>query len=746
MPKPLGESAPTTQFSADRAFLHVARLAEGGPRPIGTQPNRAAGDYILGQITALGAEGAVQESAVSSQTRRGDYVVSFVRNISARVAGSSNTKSVLLVAHYDSVMTSPGAADDAWGVAVLLEVLRALRAGPPLRNDVLLLFTDGEERALSGAHAFVDQQASAKSIGAVLNLDARGSGGPALLFETGNNSASLIREFAKSTAHPYADSIAPRLYSLLPNSTDFTVFRNANFSGLNFALAGDWATYHSRSDTADRLSRRSLQHAGSEVLALVQRLGVAEFKSAESGSLAYFTFFGLFMILFSIGVARVLGLVVALAFVAVFAYGLTRRFLTIKGTLGGFLIFLGNACCVVAAARFLPPLIVRGHAGYEVYAGALYFPGLVLLSLGISVGVYFFLSRRIAVENLFFGALLCWVVLTVAVTVSLPEGSHHFTWPALSGVALGLLLLRKGVGSINSISTVAACVAVSLPGLAFVVSDVHLMQIAFIGSSSYMGTLLIAMGFGLAIPYVHAVIAPWQRLTFCALVVGAFSLIGLSSIGNRQHKEDRMFYIGSPDVQSAYWATDSPMRDEYASRFFDLTKARRMPGSFIPPWYLGLPAGNELVSGQAPLLDLPSPVIAVLDDHTSAGVRKLELRVESARQAPEIALRIQASDAIRNIEINGRALQKSGMSSDERAAPQSVAGAAAVTLYCVGVQKGGFILGFETRPAAPLAIKLIDRSYGLPDRPGFIVPPRPEYVVETRSSGDVTVLIRSVAL
>lgn len=47
--------------------------------------------------------------------------------------------------------TGPGAADDASGAAILLKTARALKSETPLRNDVIFLFTDGEETGLFGA-------------------------------------------------------------------------------------------------------------------------------------------------------------------------------------------------------------------------------------------------------------------------------------------------------------------------------------------------------------------------------------------------------------------------------------------------------------------------------------------------------------------------------------------------------------------------------------------------------------------
>jgi len=84
---------------------------------------------------------------------------------------------VLLVAHYDSVPTGPGANDDGVGVATLLETARALTASAPLQNDVIFLFTDSEETGLLGAQAFVTEHLWAKEVEVVLNFEGRGNGG-----------------------------------------------------------------------------------------------------------------------------------------------------------------------------------------------------------------------------------------------------------------------------------------------------------------------------------------------------------------------------------------------------------------------------------------------------------------------------------------------------------------------------------------------------------------------------------------
>ena len=65
-------------------------------------------------------------------------------NIIATLPGRDPGKpAVLLMAHHDSVWGSPGAPDDAAGVAAILEVVRAIRAsGQPPERTLIVLLTD----------------------------------------------------------------------------------------------------------------------------------------------------------------------------------------------------------------------------------------------------------------------------------------------------------------------------------------------------------------------------------------------------------------------------------------------------------------------------------------------------------------------------------------------------------------------------------------------------------------------------
>ncbi len=90
-------------------------------------------------------------------------------NVIARLKGDSGgeSASVIIGAHFDTRPNSPGADDNASGVAAMVECARAL-TGRGLRRDVVLVAFDAEERqgqlhGLWGSEAFVRSLAGAAS-------------------------------------------------------------------------------------------------------------------------------------------------------------------------------------------------------------------------------------------------------------------------------------------------------------------------------------------------------------------------------------------------------------------------------------------------------------------------------------------------------------------------------------------------------------------------------------------------------
>jgi hypothetical protein len=68
--------------------------------------------------------------------------------------GQPSAETVVVGAHYDSVLRAPGASDNASGVAAVLAVARAMTRLTPRTRDLLIVFFDEEERGLLGSRAF----------------------------------------------------------------------------------------------------------------------------------------------------------------------------------------------------------------------------------------------------------------------------------------------------------------------------------------------------------------------------------------------------------------------------------------------------------------------------------------------------------------------------------------------------------------------------------------------------------------
>ncbi|MFI6586173.1 M20/M25/M40 family metallo-hydrolase [Embleya sp. NPDC050493] len=289
--EPRPASAPVGDFSAARAVARLDNIARV-PHPAGSAAQSDVREYLLGELRELGLRPEVQARVAPSDSDDTPAVVGSVSNIHATIPGSRPTGRVLLVAHYDSVPIAPGAADDGANVAAILEIARALMTGPQLRNDLEILFTDGEEQGLLGARAFVDAEADTHRAAdprrtVVVNLEGRGPSGPVVMFQTaGTGLVPAVRASGALTT-----SFSDAIYDQLPNDTDLTAFEEAGMRGLDFAFINGAGHYHTSHDDIARLDRASVQDMGEAALAAVRRLGGADLSRSGTNA-TYFSLFG----------------------------------------------------------------------------------------------------------------------------------------------------------------------------------------------------------------------------------------------------------------------------------------------------------------------------------------------------------------------------------------------------------------------------------------------------------------------
>jgi hypothetical protein len=278
-PEPRGADAPAPAFSAARAMADVRAIA-ARPHPIGSPENARVRDHLLARMAALGLSPQLRrDTALVHREYQGDLIAegAIVENIVGVLPGRDRAKpAVALMAHYDSVAASPGAADDAAGVAAALEIVRAIRAeGRVPERDVMVVLTDGEETGLLGADAFFKRDPLARRIGFVLNMEARGNGGRVQMFETGRGNGADIDLFRRTAVNPVASSLTVFIYERMPNGTDFTVPKEQGIRGFNYAFVGRQFDYHATTATPALLDRGSLQDMGDQVLGTTRGLAFA---------------------------------------------------------------------------------------------------------------------------------------------------------------------------------------------------------------------------------------------------------------------------------------------------------------------------------------------------------------------------------------------------------------------------------------------------------------------------------------
>src|SRR3954449_189029 len=260
---PVACGRPTPRFSTENARAHVEMLAGTiGSRPIGSPENARARQYIVDQLRLYGFEVRVQET----DARRPDLgLTARVANVVAVRAGGERS-AIALVSHYDSAPQSPGGGDDGFGVAVSLEAARVLAARTDRRHSLMVLVTDGEEEGLMGAAGLTSDREVMARLNAYVNVEATGSSGTALLFQTGPANGWIVKPWARTAPHPRGASYAIEIYRRLPNDTDFSIFARHDIPGLNFAALGDSYAYHTARDTPERLTDRALLQTGENVV------------------------------------------------------------------------------------------------------------------------------------------------------------------------------------------------------------------------------------------------------------------------------------------------------------------------------------------------------------------------------------------------------------------------------------------------------------------------------------------------
>ncbi|MDX6502482.1 MAG: hypothetical protein QOG23_5746 [Blastocatellia bacterium] len=720
-PAPIPADAPATDFSAGRAIQQLREIAREA-HPVGTIAQTQVRDYIVGQLQGLALTPQVQEATSVGQARATSLRAGTVKNILARLPGATHDKGVLLVAHYDSVPAGPGASDDGSGVVALLETARALKAGPPLRNDVIFLFSDAEEVGLLGARAFVDEHPWAKEVGMVLNFEARGNRGPSAMFETSDGNGALIGEFAKSAPYPSATSISYEIYKLLPNDTDLTVFKKAGLPGLNFAFIDGLVHYHSATDNLAAVDEGSVQHQGSYALALARHFGNLDLTNMRQGNAVYFDLLGTAIVRYPTAWILPIAALVLLVFAAVLVIGRRTRLLRVSGVLIGFFAFLLNIIVVAVAATLAWRGVLITNGGYrsllfgDTYNSGIYMLAFATLTLSLTSVLHTWYRRKVSVENLAIGALVWWLILLVATSVLVPGASYLFAWPLLFSLfALGADFLLRG----RQVPARRAAVltAGAIPGIVLMVPLIYMIFVALTLNMAGGVMILLVLLLGLLTPQL-ALLTTTHKWLLPGVTAAAFVCLlvagNLTGGFSREHpKQDSIFYGLNADTSQAVWASADASPDAWTSQFLT---ANRRTGA-LADYFPGSP--RSFLQADAPAVALVAPQVVVLSDARNGEIRTLRLRVSSPRRATVMTINVSAEAQVVGGEVGGRPLLMQPMSGGRADSPWS--------LQYYALPPEGIELSLQVRSSKPVDVRAVDQSYGLPPLPD--TSPRPEQFI-----------------
>ncbi len=439
-----------TEFSAYRAAKHISELSKAPHTVIDKAELERIREYLKQQLESLGCMVEFKPYTLEGVN---------ITNVFAVMKGTSDTEALLLVAHYDSnpgegageAPGSHGAADDGYGVSVILETLRAVKAAGEIRNTIYVLFTDGEERDMLGARAAAgDKGFPGLNAKAVMNIESRGMRGPAIMFETSKNNGKLFDFYISRAGACATWSLASDVYRIMPNYTDFTSFIGKGMPGLNFSNLDAMRENHTPLDNYGNISLSCIQGYGDQLLPVIKGFAFEDLPGsfAAQGDVTFFTpAYGM-----SVSYPASLNYVfLALSIAALAVYILlAARKKSIKPLRLMFaLTVVGLALAAAAAGEviaFLLSLIFAVPFSPTNMPQVPFQGGIAIIAVALLAIALFFIIRSLMkkgwrYEELTGGTLIAFLAMQAAFTFALPGGTFLFSWGCLIGALFAIAAL-----------------------------------------------------------------------------------------------------------------------------------------------------------------------------------------------------------------------------------------------------------------------------------------------------------------
>ncbi|HEY5824096.1 MAG TPA: M20/M25/M40 family metallo-hydrolase [Cyclobacteriaceae bacterium] len=697
-PEVVNKTAPDSVFSAERAHVFLKEIAKA-PHSLGTIEHTKVREYIVSVCNQLGLETEIQTTTAIQSFDRG-VIAANVNNVIATLKGTTGGKVVVIMAHYDSQPNALGAGDDGAAVAAMLETARILKAGKPLVNDVIFLFTDGEEDGLLGAKAFVQESPLLNKIGLVINFEGRGNSGVSTMFEVNPKNGWAVNEYIKAAKHPVANSLSFEVYKNLPNDTDYTVFKKAGITGLNNAFVDGFVNYHSMTDGAENMDLKSLQNHGDNMLSLAKHFGNLDLTNTKADDVSYFNILGLGIIHYPAALDIFFLIITILLFIVFVVMGIRKQQITIKGLIVGFLIFIGLLVLLIFSSYYLIKGIKSIYPEYQQfyennsYNVNYYFLALVGLTFAVFGLIYQWSLRKFSIYSLVSGVIIVEFIFIGLMYSEMKTAVYFLCFPVLFQLVGCLISMLRSTKE-GDVQSSVILTLFSLPAVLMLAPTIYFLFIVFgLGGTAPAGALVLGLLLGLILPLFspilksnrYAVSGISLGILVIALVLAHFH----SGYTNKEPLQTNVWYSLDADTQKANWISGFSTPDFWNKQFFPEMKKDTVRGR----------TGLRLIN-DAPLIALSPPEIVIKKDTVENSVRKLKLQLKSTREAISMTMITAGKCPITKMIINQ--MEKQLLSTGHYH-----------YLNFVGLNEKGVTLEIETTPDSPFEFTLVDRSMGLP--------------------------------
>ena len=715
-------SISETKFSTERALIHLREITKA-PHYIGTEEHARVREYIVEQLNGLGLETEIQEGFIMNTKWKS---LDKPKNILAKIKGSGNGKSLLLLSHYDSALTpSFGASDAGSGVVTILETIRAFQASAKTpTNDIIVLFTDAEEVGLDGARLFVKNHPWAKNVGIALNFEARGSGGPSnMIVETNSGNKNLINAFMEADVKfPVASSLMYSIYKMLPNDTDSTVLRQGgDIDGFFFAFIDDHFDYHTANDNFENLDRNTLQHQGEYLLPLVHYFADADLSSLKSSEdHVYINVPILKMISYPFAWIIPMLILAISVFTILIVYGLKKKVLSGKTIARSFVPFLlAFVSCGLIGFYGWKLLLVLYPQYSEIqhgftYNGHTYISFFVLVSLAILFGVYHRYSKKTNLASLLIAPLIFWLLINVIVAIYL-KGAAFFIIPVFLGLlSLWILIRQEKPNLILMVIIGALAIFMFVPLIQFFPVGLGLKML--VGSC-----LITALLFGILLP-VFGFYSKKGILSavFILLAIVFFIKAHLTSnFTAERQKPNSLVYYYDADTDETYWATYDKILDDWTKGYLGENPEEASN-------YITHASGSKYAKGYSFAVEAPAKKIplfkAVLNSDTIINdIKKRTFTIIPNRNVNQISLYVAEGVEFDFLSFNGQSLP---LNNNENSASQKIKSNELVRYYVS--DKDSLEVSYEVSKDQKVSFTVMEYSYDLLDHPQFKINNRAE--------------------